>query len=48
MRHDSTFDQNVSTINDSKGRDYVRWCFADPHVAAQFVNEFGGAVGKLD
>ena len=33
---------------DENGRDYIRWCFADPDVAAQFVNEFGGAVGKLD
>jgi hypothetical protein len=33
---------------DEYSRNYIRWCFADPHVAAQFVNEFGGAVGKLD
>ena len=33
---------------DENSRNYIRWCFADPHVAAQFVNEFGGAVGKLD
>jgi hypothetical protein len=33
---------------DESGHNYIRWCFADPHVAAQFVNEFGGAVGKLD
>ena len=34
--------------SDENGRNYIRWCFADPRVAAQFVNEFGGAVGKLD
>ena len=33
---------------DENGSNYIRWCFADPVVAAQFVNEFGGAVGKLD
>ena len=33
---------------DKDGRNYIRWCFADSVVAAQFVNEFGGAVGRLD
>jgi hypothetical protein len=33
---------------DENGRDYIRWCFDDSVVAAQFVSEFGGAVGKLD
>ena len=25
-------------------RDYVRWCFADPHIATAFAAEFGGTV----
>ena len=25
---------------DAKGRDYIRWCFADPDVAAAFADEF--------
>jgi hypothetical protein len=33
---------------DENGCNYILWCFADPRVAAQFVNAFGGAVGKLD
>ena len=24
--------------------DYVRWCFADPNIAAAFAAEFGGTV----
>jgi len=28
------------------GRDYIRWCFADPAVAAQFADEFGGTIGE--
>ena len=31
---------------DENGSNYIRWCFADPHVAAQFVKEFGGAVAS--
>jgi hypothetical protein len=25
-------------------RDYVRWCFAEPHTATAFAAEFGGTV----
>jgi hypothetical protein len=25
-------------------RDYVRWCFADPHITTAFAAEFGGTV----
>jgi hypothetical protein len=28
------------------GRDYIRWCFADPGVAAEFADEFGGTIGE--
>jgi hypothetical protein len=27
---------------DVDGRDYIRWCFVDPAVAAEFAKEFGG------
>jgi hypothetical protein len=27
-------------------RRYVRWCFADPAVAAEFARKFGGSVGR--
>ena len=28
-----------------EGRDYIRWCFADPGIAVDFVDDFGGTVG---
>ena len=28
------------------GGDYIRWCFADPGVAAEFADEFGGTIGQ--
>ena len=28
-----------------KGRDYIRWCFADPGIAVEFADEFGGTIG---
>ena len=28
------------------GRDYIRWCFADPEVAAEFADGFGGTIGE--
>jgi len=27
------------------GRDFIRWCFADPDIAAEFADEFGGTIG---
>lgn len=28
------------------GRNYIRWCFADPEVATEFADEFGGTIGE--
>jgi hypothetical protein len=28
------------------GRDYIRWCFADAGMAAEFADEFGGTIGE--
>jgi hypothetical protein len=28
-----------------QGRDFIRWCFADPDVATEFADEFGGTIG---
>jgi hypothetical protein len=27
---------------DENGRDYIRWCFADPETAKAFASEFSG------
>jgi hypothetical protein len=27
------------------GRDYIRWCFADPGIAVEFADEFSGTIG---
>jgi hypothetical protein len=34
-------DQRGRSRRDENGRDYVRWCFADPAMAAAFAKEFG-------
>jgi hypothetical protein len=41
-------DHRGRSRRDENGRDYIRWCFDDSFTAAQFVNDFGDAVGKLD
>jgi hypothetical protein len=35
---------------DKNGRDYIRWCFTNPGIAAKFKSEFvrGGAATKAD
>jgi hypothetical protein len=34
---------NSTGRRDENGRDYIRWCFADPAVAEAFAKEFGTA-----
>jgi hypothetical protein len=32
---------NSTGRRDENGRDYIRWCFADPKIAEAFASEFG-------
>jgi hypothetical protein len=32
---------NSTGRRDESGRDYIRWCFADPKIAEAFASEFG-------
>ena len=34
-------EQRVRSRRDENGRDYIRWCFADPEIAKAFANKFG-------
>ena len=28
------------------GKEYIRWCFADPDLAVEFADQFNGVIGR--